>query len=127
LHSRYGFFNGREAVLPLEAAVGYNGSMDDSRADAGDSLCKRLADWLGETVVVDCVSPYLAIGRLVAAGTDYLELEDADLHDLRDTDTTRELYVVKTARHGVSPNRTRLLLRLGEVVGITRLEDVETA
>ena len=65
-----------------------------------------------------------AIGRLARAEDDLLEMHDADLHDLRDTDTTRELYVVKAARYGIQANRTILLVRLDDVLGVARLDDV---
>ncbi|MGL4461509.1 MAG: hypothetical protein ACRC1K_05095 [Planctomycetia bacterium] len=100
------------------------GSAIAAHAAAGDLLRGRLAAWIGNEVVVDCVSPFVAVGRLARAGDDYLELVDADLHDLRDASTTRELYVVKTVRHGVAVNRKRLLFRMTEVVGVARLSDV---
>jgi len=84
----------------------------------------RAARWIGEIVVVDFRSPMTAIGRLERVEDDLLELRDADLHDLRDTDTTRELYIVKTARYGVQVNRAELLVRIDDVLGVARLGDV---
>jgi hypothetical protein len=84
----------------------------------------RASQWIGETVVVDFCSPMVAIGRLTAVDDDLLEMQEADLHDLRDTDTTRELYVVKTARYGVQVNRSTLLVRLHDVLAVARLDDV---
>jgi hypothetical protein len=72
----------------------------------------------------DCVSPYVAVGTLVRVAPEYLELKDADMHDLRDTDTTREIYLVKTARLGVQHTREVLVFRMDQLVGISRLEDV---
>lgn len=89
-----------------------------------ESLRERLACWVGHVVVVDCISPFAIAGKLASVGNDYLELHDADMHDLRDSDTNRELYLVKTKRLGVQATRSALLLRLGEVVGVSRLEDV---
>ena len=86
----------------------------------------RLGDWLGEKVVVDCVPPFVALGTLVGVSGDSLELADADLHDLRDTDTTRELYVAKAARHGVEPNRGELLLRIDQILAVAPLASVES-
>ena len=40
----------------------------------------------------------------------YLELRNADLHDLRDTDTTRENYVAASAATGIKRNRKKLWL-----------------
>jgi len=51
-------------------------------------------------------------------------LKNADLHDLRDTDTTRELYVADSVATGIKRHRRRLLLVRAEMVAISRLEDV---
>lgn len=88
-------------------------------------LKERLGEWVGEVVVVDCVSPYVAVGKLHRIESDYLELHDADMHDLRDSTTTRENYLVKTAMHGVPVNRKTLLFRLEQLVGLSRLSDLK--
>ena len=54
----------------------------------------------------------------------FLELKNADLHDLRDTDTSRENYVAASVATGVKRNRKRLFVSRTEVVAIARLDDV---
>lgn len=83
-----------------------------------------LEEFLNQKVVVDLASPYVCLGRLVRYDTMFLELKNADLHDLRDTDTTRENYVVASVRTGIKRNRRRLIVKMSEVVAIARLEDV---
>jgi small nuclear ribonucleoprotein (snRNP)-like protein len=78
----------------------------------------------GREVVLDMASPYVIIGTLSGWDDHYLVLENADVHDLRDTTTTREMYVVKTRRHGINANRQRLLARRGDVISVAALEDV---
>jgi hypothetical protein len=92
--------------------------------DGMSAFTDRARQWIGENVVVDFRSPMLAIGRLERADDDLIEMRDADLHDLRDTDTTRELYVVKAARYGVQTNRAVLLVRIDDVLAVARLDDV---
>jgi hypothetical protein len=46
------------------------------------------------------------------------------LHDLRDTETTRENYVAASAATGIKRNRKKLLLMRAEIVAIARLKDV---
>ncbi len=75
-------------------------------------------------VVVDLASPYVVLGTLVGEDGAYLVLEDADVHDLRDSTTTREQYVVEARRHGIQANRKCTRLRKEEVVCIAKLEDV---
>lgn len=83
-----------------------------------------LDDFLDQKVVIDLVSPYVCLGKLVRYDEHFLELKGADLHDLRDTDTTRELYVAESAATGIKRNRKRVLIRRNEVIAISKLEDV---
>ncbi len=83
-----------------------------------------LEEFIGQDVVIDLRSPYVCLGTLRRLDEHYLELGDADLHDLRDTDTNREYYVVSARRTGIKRNRKRLLLVRAEVVAISRLRDV---
>lgn len=82
-------------------------------------------DLLDQEVVLDLASPYVCVGRLVERQGEYLLLAEADVHDLRDTATTREQYVVQCRRLGVAANRRWAWLALREIVGISRLADVK--
>jgi hypothetical protein len=66
----------------------------------------------------------VCLGTLVHADEHFLELKNADLHDLRDTDSTREIYVHASVRTGIKRNRKRVLVARREVAAISRLEDV---
>ena len=85
-----------------------------------------LDEFLNAKVVLDLVSPYVCLGKLVRYDDHFLELKNADLHDLRDTDTTRELYVADSVATGIKRNRKRVLVRRAEVVAIAKLEDVSS-
>src|SRR5437764_5535578 len=83
-----------------------------------------LDELLEEKVVIDFVSPYVCLGKLTRYDEHFLELKNADLHDLRDTDRTRELYVAESVSTGIKRNRKRVLVRRSEVVAVALLEDV---
>ena len=83
-----------------------------------------LDELLGEEVVLDVTAPYVYLGTLAGHDDRYLVLERADVHDLRDTTTTRELYVLDSKRFGIRQNRQRVLVRLSEVVSLSPLADV---
>ena len=83
-----------------------------------------LEEMLGEKVVVDLRSAFVCLGTLQRLDEQFLELRNADLHDLRDTETTRELYVAESRATGVKRNRKRVLLVRTEIVAVSRLEDV---
>jgi hypothetical protein len=83
-----------------------------------------LDEFLDAKVVIDLISPYVCLGKLTRYDEHYLELKNADLHDLRDTETTRELYIADSVATGIKRNRKRVLIRRTEVVAVSLLEDV---
>lgn len=83
-----------------------------------------LQDLVGQKIVIDLRSEYVCLGTLLHVDEHFLELKNADLHDLRDTDTTRENYVASSLTTGIKRNRKRLYLMRGDIVAISRLEDV---
>ncbi|HXG09597.1 MAG TPA: hypothetical protein VNK04_07390 [Gemmataceae bacterium] len=83
-----------------------------------------LERFLGAKVVIDLKSSYVCLGTLQSFDEHFLEIRNADLHDLRDTQTTRELYVADSRATGIKRNRRHVVLVRGEVVAISRLEDV---
>ena len=83
-----------------------------------------LNEMIGQKVVVDLRSEYVCLGTLTRVDADFLELKNADLHDLRDTDTTRENYVAASNATGIKRNRKRVLLVRGDLVAITLMDDL---
>jgi hypothetical protein len=75
-------------------------------------------------VVIDLRSEYVCLGTLLRYDEQFLELKNADLHDLRDTDTTRENYVAECRSTGIKRNRKRVMIFRRDVVAVSRLEDV---
>lgn len=83
-----------------------------------------LDSFVGQKVVIDLRSPFVCLGTLLRVDEHFLELKNADLHDLRDTDTTRENYVAASAATGVKRNRRRVVVFRTEVVAVALLSDV---
>jgi small nuclear ribonucleoprotein (snRNP)-like protein len=83
-----------------------------------------IAELVGLEVVVDLRSGFVCLGMLSAVDDDLLVLTGADFHDLGDTKTSRENYIVDSRRTGIKPNRKRTYLIRTEVVAITRFDDV---
>jgi hypothetical protein len=79
---------------------------------------------MGQVVVVDLKSTYVCLGTLVSCDELFLELKDADLHDFRDSLATREVYVYDSERLGIHRNRARVLIRLDDVIALTRFADI---
>ncbi len=92
--------------------------------DADKLPSSALSKLKGREVVLDLESTYIVLGTLAGEDHRYIILKDADVHDLRDTATTRDAYVIEARRHGIQPNRKRVLIRHTEIVSISALEDV---
>lgn len=83
-----------------------------------------LDEFVNQKVVIDLTTPFVCLGKLTRYDDHFLELKNADLHDLRDTETSRENYVADSVSTGIKRNRKRLLLRRDQMVAIALLDDV---
>jgi hypothetical protein len=83
-----------------------------------------LQDLVGHAVIVDLRGPFVCMGTLKSFDQEWLELRNADLHDLRDTTTSREQYVAEALQTGVKRNRKRVLVTRADVVAIALVEDI---
>jgi small nuclear ribonucleoprotein (snRNP)-like protein len=83
-----------------------------------------LEPMIGQKVVVDLRSEYVCMGTLMGYDDQFLKLKNADLHDLRDTDTTRENYVASSHATGIKRNRKSVLLVRTEIVAVALMSDL---
>ena len=83
-----------------------------------------LKDLIGQDVVVDTKTSLIFIGKLEKITELTLVLSDVDVHDHRESQTTRELYLIDTKRLGTRKNRERAHILTREVVSISRLADI---
>lgn len=83
-----------------------------------------LDEYLDQKVVVDLRGEYVCLGTLKRFDEYFLELRSADLHDLRDTETSRENYVAASVSTGIKRNRKRVIVARAEVIAVSKFEDV---
>lgn len=83
-----------------------------------------IEELVGQKVVLDLRGPFVCLGRLVAFDDHFLDIRDGDLHDLRDTQTTRENYVVSSKRTGIKYNRKRVLVARADVIALALFKDI---
>lgn len=81
-------------------------------------------EYIGSNVVLDVESMFVYLGQLKEVREKTLLLKNVDVHDLRDSTTTREAYIREARVHGIQPNRNRVQVRLDQVVSISLLDDV---
>ena len=83
-----------------------------------------LDEFIDQKIVLDLRGEYVCLGLLKGVSEHFLDIRNADLHDLRDTETSRENYVAASVATGVKRNRKRVLISRAELVAVSRLEDV---
>ncbi len=83
-----------------------------------------MEDYLNDVIIVDVEPLFVYVGTLVAVTEKSLKLTDADVHDLRDSETTRERYLLDSRIHGVRSNRSEVLIRMEQIDSVARLKDV---
>ncbi len=83
-----------------------------------------LEEFVGQKVVIDLHGRFVCLGTLQRFDDHILELHNADLHDLHDTDTSRENYVAASVETGIKRNRRRLIIVRAQVVALGLLDDV---
>lgn len=75
-------------------------------------------------VVCELNDGYLAIGTLTAYSADHLRLEDVDLHDHKEANSTKDVYLIETRRHGVRANRKKIDIPRSTLVALCALDDI---
>ena len=83
-----------------------------------------LDEYVDQKVVVGLRAQYVCLGTLKRYDEHFLELRNADLHDLRDTQTSRENYIVAAVMSGIKRNRRKVLVWRQEIIAISKLDDV---
>ena len=83
-----------------------------------------IEELIGQKVVIDLRSAFVCLGTLRQLDEHFLEVHNADLHDLRDTQTSRENYVAQARATGIRRNRKRVFVVRDDVVAVSLLQDV---
>jgi small nuclear ribonucleoprotein (snRNP)-like protein len=79
---------------------------------------------VGKVVVVDTDSRFIYIGTLDRVDPEFLVMKDVDVHDRRESPSTKEQYVMDTKKFGVKPNRKEVNVRKAQVVSLSKLDDI---
>ena len=81
-------------------------------------------DLIGQDVVLDVEAMFVYVGTLSRVNDKTIILENADVHDLRDSATTRERYVLDSKMHGIRANRKSVMVQRSQIVSVSALADV---
>ena len=85
-----------------------------------------MTDWLtpyvGKVVVADLDEFFMVLGTVHAVSADCIDFTDADLHDHREANSTKEVYAIESKKIGVRVNRTQVAIPRHRLVAISLLE-----
>ena len=84
----------------------------------------ELEKYLKQQIVLDTRSSWIYAGVLEDVTQHCAVLSGVDVHDNKDTATTKELYVLQSKTTGIKANRQLVYVNLDYVVSFSRLEDV---
>ena len=79
---------------------------------------------VGKIVVVDTDSRFVYLGTLDKVEIEFIVLKDVDVHDRRESPSTKEQYIMDTKKFGVKPNRKEVNVRKTQVVSLSKLADI---
>jgi len=85
-----------------------------------------LKKFIKKKIVIDTRSSWIYIGILKNVGTDSIELTDVDVHDSKDTHTTKEIYLLDSRKTGIKSNRNSVFINMDYIVSFSPLEDVKS-
>lgn len=85
-------------------------------------------DWIqafiGQVVVVDLSDHHTIFGVLSAASPQHLEFTDADVHDQREANSSKEIYALETRDIGIRVNRKHCCVPRQQLSVISLLQEV---
>lgn len=84
----------------------------------------HLGKYVGKQVVIDTATTYVYMGTLKAVENEHLILKEVDVHDTRTSKSTKEVYVMEAAEHGIRVNRKEATVPRRHLLSISRLDDV---
>ncbi|MGD2125274.1 MAG: hypothetical protein PVG99_04295 [Desulfobacteraceae bacterium] len=85
---------------------------------------KEILSCRHKEVVLDTTSDFVYIGKLQDVGDYFITLEDADVHDRRESPSLNEKYIIDARKYGIRCNRKLVHIRLEEVISFSLLKDV---
>ena len=85
-----------------------------------------LKKFVKKKIVIDTRSSWIYIGTLKNIGIDSIELSDVDVHDSKDTHTTKEIYLLDSRKTGIKSNRDSVYINIDYIVSFSPLEDVKS-
>lgn len=86
---------------------------------------EELKKYLKQKVVLDTSTSWVYIGTLEDVNDRCAELSEVDVHDNKDTPSSKEIYIWQSATSGIKANRNHTYINLDYIVSFSLLDDVK--
>lgn len=86
---------------------------------------EQLTQYLKQHVVLDTRSSFMYIGILEAVYNGCVVLSEVDVHDSKETTTSKELYTIQSKTTGIKVNRDLVYVNIDYVVSFSPLSAVK--
>jgi small nuclear ribonucleoprotein (snRNP)-like protein len=86
---------------------------------------EALEKYLKQKIVIDTRSSLIYMGVLENILEDAVELSDVDVHENKDTTSTKEVYVMESSKSGIIPNRNKVFVNMDFIVSFSLLSDIK--
>lgn len=85
----------------------------------------ELEQFINQKVVIDTRSSWIYLGTVKSVSNDCVVLSEADVHEGKDSGTSKEVYIFDTRTTGIKSNRRTVHVNLDYVVSFSPLDDVK--
>ncbi len=65
------------------------------------------------------------MGVLEEIGKDFIVLSEVDVHDSKDTPTTKEIYLLDSRKTGIKSNREKVYINMKYIISFSPIEDIK--
>ncbi len=89
-----------------------------------NTFAPELQSLVGQQIVLDTKGPFVYIGTLERIDSGSLLLSDVDVHDLRESASSSDRYLIQTLKHGIRVNRRSVRVLAREIVSVSLLSDI---
>lgn len=86
---------------------------------------EALEKYLKQKIVIDTRSSWIYMGVLEEIMAGAVVLSDVDVHENKDTATTKEVYVMESRATEIIPNRDRVYVNMDYIVSFSPLSEVK--
>lgn len=83
-----------------------------------------LNELIGQKIVIDTPYSVQYIGKLIRFNSEFVELQEVDVHDSALTKNTKEQYLIEAARGIINNNRKAILIKQSAIISLSRLDDI---